>query len=122
MVKTIELNSQERMKLPNREHAYIPPSKLEGYLLSETHPVGKSKAGFFRQHGFNESNVDLLAKGLLTMGQTEEVREVVSSSYGKKYVVTGKLQTPSGTSVRIQTVWIIEKPENPPRFVTAYPV
>ena len=122
MVKTIDPNSPKGMKLPKGENAYIPTSKLEGYLLSETHPVGKSKAGFFRQQGFNESNVDLLAKGLLTMIQNEEIREVVSSSYGKKYVVTGKLQTPSGTSVRIQTVWIIEKPENPPRFVTAYPV
>ncbi|MGH7599609.1 MAG: DUF6883 domain-containing protein [bacterium] len=43
------------MKLPNREKAYIPPSKLRDYLLSETHVVGRGKAKFFRMFGFKEA-------------------------------------------------------------------
>lgn len=34
------------MILPNRERAYIPEAKLVHYLLSLSHPVGKSKARF----------------------------------------------------------------------------
>lgn len=34
------------MKLPNGERAFVPPEKLAGYLLSETHPTGQSKARF----------------------------------------------------------------------------
>jgi hypothetical protein len=37
-----------KMKLPTRENAFVPPSKLKDYLLSETHVVGRSKAKFFR--------------------------------------------------------------------------
>lgn len=40
------------MLLPNREKAYVPERKLTSYLLSLTHPVGKSKAQFFYRHGF----------------------------------------------------------------------
>lgn len=36
------------MKLPDKEKAYIPLLKIKDYLLSETHPIGKSKAKFFR--------------------------------------------------------------------------
>lgn len=43
------------MKLENKEYAYIPLAKLLDYLLSETHPVGKSKAKYLRSLGFNEA-------------------------------------------------------------------
>jgi hypothetical protein len=48
------------LELPNREQAFIQPAKLTEYLLSETHPVGKSKAKFFRYWGFNEETVSFL--------------------------------------------------------------
>jgi hypothetical protein len=35
------------MFLPRREDAYIPLSKLDSYLLSKAHAVGKSKAKFW---------------------------------------------------------------------------
>lgn len=46
------------MRVPNRDHAYVPERKLTGYLLSRSHPVGTSKARFFRGLGFDESNVE----------------------------------------------------------------
>ena len=49
-----------RLQLPNATQAYIPPNQLKGYLLSETHTVGKAKAKFFRGLGFHETNVDAL--------------------------------------------------------------
>lgn len=35
--------------MPNAEHAIIEQGKLEGYLLSEVHPVGRFKARFFAE-------------------------------------------------------------------------
>ena len=35
------------MNVPNYETAFIPILKIEDYLLSESHSVGKSKAKFF---------------------------------------------------------------------------
>lgn len=110
------------MKLPNRESAYISPSKLRDYLLSETHPVGRSKARFFRTLGFDETNINILEQGLIAIARSEDVKEATSSPHGIKYILEGALQTPGGGTVRIQTVWIIDAGQNRPRFVTAYPI
>ncbi len=108
------------MKMPCCQEAYIPVAKVEKYLLSETHAVGRSKAKFFKKYGFNLENVDLLEQGLLTIAY-DEVTEILLSPYGTKYVIIGELETPSTKKVTIQTVWIIENRESIPRFVTAYP-
>jgi hypothetical protein len=79
------------MRLPNGEQAFIPIEKLSGYLLSETHPTGQSKARFFRALGFTAEHADVL------------------------------IVAPDGRQVLVQTVWIIEPGESRPRFVTAYP-
>ena len=110
------------MQLPNRGQAYIPPQKLSGYLLSETHAVGSAKAKVFRALGFDETHISLLEQGLLTIARSTEVHDVVSSPYGVKYVIEGSLDTPRSTSLLIRTVWILETGEDRPRFVTAYPV
>ncbi|RMI24457.1 MAG: hypothetical protein D6681_01980 [Calditrichaeota bacterium] len=110
------------MKLPNGSKAYIPPEKLTGYLLSETHVIGKAKAKFFRALGFDEANVNLLQTELLTLAKTGDVNESVSSVHGTKYVIDGTIQTPKGGIATIRTVWIIEIDQEIPRFVTAYPI
>ncbi len=110
------------MKLPNRENAYIPSSKLHDYLLSRTHSVGKWKARFFRALGFDETNVDVLKQHLIAIAHSEDVKDVVISAYGTKYIIEGALQTPAGSLVQVRTIWIIEAGQDHPRFVTAYPV
>ncbi len=109
------------MQLPNRLQAYIPPQKLSAYLLSETHAIGKDKARFFRALGFNETNIDLLEQGLLTIAHNAMAQEIVASPHGTKYILEGILHSPSRTSPRIRTIWILETREENPRFVTAYP-
>lgn len=109
------------MKLQNKENAYIPTAKLLNYLLSETHPIGKSKARYLRSMGFNETNVNLLKERLIAIAKSENVKETISSSHGVKYVIDGLLQTPVGISTQIRTIWVIEKGQERPRFVTAYP-
>lgn len=109
------------MKLPHRENAYIPPAKLTDYLLSDAHPVGWAKAKFFRAVGFDGTSVAVLEQSLITLAQTEKVKEVISSPHGTKYIIEGPLPTPAGGVVQVRTVWIIEPGQDRPRFVTAYP-
>lgn len=78
--------------------------------------------GFFRELGFDESNVDILEQELITLAKTEEVAETVPSLYGTKYAADGAVRTPSGKAVKLRTIWIVEKGRDRPRFVTAYPV
>jgi hypothetical protein len=109
------------MKLPNRERAIIPPDKLSGYLLSETHPDGKSKAVFFRQLGFDQQNADLLTAALLAIARENEVSRTATTLHGTKYVIEGPISGPGGKLARIRTVWIVDRGRTTPRFVTAYP-
>jgi hypothetical protein len=96
-------------------------SKLKDYLLSQTHPVGKTKAKVFHALGFNEGNVEVLEQSLLMIA-CQDVKSVVSSIYGKKYVIESPLHGLNERTIQIQTIWIIETDQNNPRFVTAYPV
>ena len=109
------------MKMPGGERAYVPRHKITDYLLAETHPAGGPKAAFFRAFGFNDGNVGALEQGLLRIAGKEEVLETDASAYGAKYVIDGQLDTPSGTSVFVRTVWVVDLGTDRPRFVTAYP-
>ena len=109
------------MLLPRRESAYIPPAKLTGYLLSETHPVGRFKARFFYAVGYDSTNAQSLERALINIAHEQEVTDTISTSYGRIYVIDGTLQTPRGTDLQIRTVWIIVPGESSSRLVTAYP-
>lgn len=110
------------MKLPYRQNAYIPKAKLIEYLLSQTHAVGKFKAKFFYKLGFNQSTVSIFERALLDIAQSKEIKEELSTVYGTKYVIDGKINTPSNKTVKIRTIWILEKGLKKPRFITVYPV
>lgn len=110
------------MKLPNSENAYIPASKLLDYLLSQTHPIGKTKAQYLRAVGFDKSNADLLRQGLMNLARTEEIKESITSPHGVKYIIDGAIQTPAGVYINMRTIWIIDNDQTYPRFVTAYPI
>ena len=109
------------MQLPNHAQAYIQSNKLTGYLLSETHPIGKAKAKFFRGLEFDETNVDILEQELLNLAQTQAIHETVETTHGVKYIIIGPIETPSGKPVTILTVWIIDIGKDAPRFITARP-
>lgn len=110
------------MKIPYRNNVVIPREKLTDYLLSETHTVGKLKAKFFHEIGFNENTADELEQILRTIVQKCDVKETIISPYGKKYIIDGFVQSKTGRTVELRTVWIIERSQKQPRFVTAYPV
>lgn len=96
--------------------------KITDYLLSETHAVGKSKARYFRSHGFDDESAGQLANGLLAIARSAQVTFSEKSPYGTKYVIDGDLETPKGVMILVRTIWIVEKGQNTPRFVTACPI
>jgi hypothetical protein len=99
----------------------VAPAKLVEYLLSDTHPVGRSKAHVFRSVGFTLASADQLEQGLLLLARSDDVVSFAASPHGTKYVVDGTLTTPRGNTLRLRTVWIIEPGGGTPRFVTAHP-
>lgn len=109
------------MRLPGAESAVVPTEKLVGYLLSLAHPVGRSKAVFFRALGYDETNAELLAAGLTAIAAGNEVVETEAAEFGTKYAVEGPLLTPGGVTTSLRTVWMVRSGEATPRFVTAYP-
>jgi hypothetical protein len=109
------------MKLPNAQNAEIASSKLLNYLLSAEHPVGKWKARVFRSCGFNSSNLALLREGLLSIARLEDVQDIIQGPHGTKYIIDGSLLGPKGDTLKVRSIWIIERDDRIPRFVTAYP-
>ncbi|GLI35536.1 DUF6883 domain-containing protein [Desulforhabdus amnigena] len=109
------------MKLPRNREAIVPERKITEYLLSESHPVGKAKARYFRALGYSERNASQLKEDLTAIAVTYEVTEMIDTPFGRKYVVDGALATPGGIKARVRTVWIVEAGEDISRFVTAYP-
>ncbi len=109
------------MNLPNSEKAVVPPDKLTDYLLSNSHLAGRWKASFFRSIGFSETNVDELKIALINVANRGEVKSTITSAFGVKYVVEGRIVAPNGKVAVIQTVWVVEPGEERPRLVTAYP-
>ena len=100
----------------------MPEPKLNRYLLSETHPTGKSKAVLLADLGYDINNVERLKQDLLAVANNWNITETVTSEYGTKYIIEGLLQSPSGRSLMMRTVWMTEAGDARPRFVTAYPV
>jgi len=107
--------------LPNGQRAIVPLAKVLDYLLSESHPDGRSKARFFRAGGFTPATADALADALRLIARDGTLVESAVSPHGRKYVVDGRLMMPLGGSVLLRTIWITDRGTDVPRLVTAYP-
>ena len=108
--------------MPNADTAWITREKITEYLLSSTHPEGRSKAEFFHRLGFRIERWQVLEAALLDHGRTGTAVDQMPAPFGLHYVVEGPLGTPDGRSSLIRTVWIVERGQTAPRLITAYPV
>jgi hypothetical protein len=109
------------LKVPNARLAHIDRAKVEDYLLSPFHPVGRFKAVVFNTLGYSRAAWRQLDADLREHLDVNDVVVTQRNLYGLKYVVGGSLVTPSGAAADFFTVWIILDGESVPRFVTAYP-
>lgn len=104
-----------------RGEAIVTEAKVVEYLLASDHPLGHSKAVFFRSLGYTRADWVMLRDDLLTVASRGEVSGQYRTRFGTKYVVDGAIRTPVGRVVGLRTIWITDEPEGPPRLVTAYP-
>ena len=110
------------MKLPEYAHATVDERKITAYLLSLTHPVGRSKARYFISYGFSADAWQILADALKRHAVENDMVEVLPTPRGISYTVEGELATPSGRRPKVRVVWFQETGELSPHLVTAYPL
>jgi hypothetical protein len=109
------------MKLPNAHLAIVEQEKITGYLLNTAHPDNGGKASFFRMLGFRDGDWQIFATALRALANAGQVAKQLESAHGKKYVVDGRIEIPSGKSPMVRSVWIVDRGLAAPRFVTVYP-
>ena len=110
------------MKLPEYANATVAEVKITQYLLSPTHPVGRSKARYFIAHGFSLDRWQELVEALRRHAAENDVVEIQQTPRGISYTVEGVLATPLGRRPMVRVVWFQDIGENAPHLVTAYPL
>ncbi len=110
-----------RVKLPNADNALIQREKIADYLLNAAHPDNNGKADFFESFGFGVDDWKTLAEAFRQAAVAGEVIQHLETSHGVKYVLHAAMETPSGRTPLVRTVWIVDRGRNRPRLVTAYP-
>lgn len=98
----------------------LPQAKIEGYLLSPAHLVGRHKQVFFRSLGYAQSEWRVLERDIRAFA-SRDARTTDTTKYGQKYEVRGAITGPKGHTASIVTAWIVRAGEDFPRFLTAYP-
>ncbi len=109
------------MKVPNYEQALVPKEKLINYLLDFEHVDGRSKALFYKIHGFEKSNYQELILNLKRILSENDFDSSMNTPWGKKYVVFGYLDSIRKQQPLIKTVWQVKTDEGFPTLITAYP-
>ena len=84
-------------------------------------PTTEWKADFFMDLGFNRSHWQLLAAAFRNAAGNHAVSKTMASPHGTKYIAECRVETPSGKTPLVRTVWIVDLGQDNPRLVTAYP-
>jgi hypothetical protein len=108
-------------RIPNYEKAIIDPMKLQNYVLSDTHPIGRFKAALFQQMGYTPGNWEQFAQDIHTQHLALDAESGGKTKYGQKYIITGDIKGLSGKVMKLKSIWIILTGEDLPRFITIYP-
>jgi hypothetical protein len=109
------------LNLPTAHLAIVDREKITDYLLNPAHPDNGGKTKFFLGLGFAAEQWQVFAEALRTLAGSFPIIEFVESPHGIKYIVVGRLDGPSGKSPSVRSVWIVDKGNDRPRLVTAYP-
>jgi hypothetical protein len=62
-----------------------------------------------------------LAAALGTLAVSADVTNTEESPHGRKSVIVGQMESPSGNTATVQPIWIADTGLETPRLVTAYP-
>jgi hypothetical protein len=109
------------MKLPNAQNAVVDSDKIVNYLLNSAHPDNGGKFQFFTGLGYSREKPEVMAAALKALAESNDVASSAESPHGQKYVIVGRIQSPSGKTPLVQAIWILDKGSDVVRLVTAYP-
>jgi hypothetical protein len=111
------------MKITELYKIEIPENKLEKYLLNISHPDGYSKALFFKKHGYEINNSDLLEVELKKFANIFEVSKTIETQFGTKFIIDGFIKSFINQIIEIRTIWFVEKSDSKnAKLVTVYPL
>ena len=109
------------VRLPASRRPIVGQAKVCDYLPSNSHPIGRFKAAFFRALGYSDDNWEAFATELRRHALENDVSRSQETPYGLKHEIHGTLTGPSGRTVQVVSVWIARHGEDAPRLITAYP-
>jgi hypothetical protein len=109
-------------RVPGAEEATADERKFTEYLLNNEHPIGRGKAKFFREIGYDSSNwEDLRCTFLTQLPQVEGRHRRTNPNGGSNYEAVLRVQTREGRTTYVRTFWE-SHPATGTRFLTAYPL
>ena len=109
------------MRMPGADKLIVEREKIVDYLLNAVHPDNGGKARFFLRLGFNPDDWQQMAAALRKAVENRAFSKIVASSHGTKYIVDSWIESPSGKTPLVRTIWIVDLGLEAPRLVTAYP-
>jgi hypothetical protein len=106
------------MKIPNAENAILDITKLRAYCLDSAHAKGKNKARVFMSAlGVKKTDAFWLRAEILRKLPFVIAAPQIEDDWGIRYAVDMEI-TRGAKSAIVRTVWIIERGDARPRFVT----
>ena len=105
------------MKLP--ENAAITREKITDYLLKWQPDNDKSR--FLARAGYSPDNWEQLLEDILTQILPVQAELMRKTAYGDLFRIRGKLLGPNGVSLRVITIWMMERASRETKFITLFP-
>jgi len=99
----------------------IEERKIREYLLNIAHADGGGKAKYFRRLGNAADDWELFAKALKSHAINAEIGQISSTPFGLKFIIKRHIGNHECDHVFIRSVWVVNKLDNFPILVTAYP-
>jgi len=100
----------------------IDDEKVLNYLLNDEHPIGGSKAKFFKSIGFSDRDIDGFKSAMRRHATINPIAVKKMHDFGEKLIVDCFIEMPNTRSYCIRTVWNDHYDGQPPRLITAHPL
>jgi hypothetical protein len=97
--------------------------KLDGYLLSPTHPKGRHKARLWSSvFGISQGDGKLLEQLIREqLHQAEPAEKEKTTAFRRWELVISRFRGPNGNEAPVLTAWALQTGKDSPHLTTAYP-
>lgn len=113
-----------RIPIKNENDVEYDANKMEKYLLNEKHPIGKSKAKFFKNVlGYKNLDGKILHKNIVKAILNKKPIKVENTNYGIKNTYKIKLISKDNLTITANVICIFQKNVGHMKYriITVYP-